>query len=201
MQIELRISTSVSLSSPTADDGLVTWLSVDIVRLDGDEDDRKEASLGNASVAMIHVGETANVGESLFDVLDADSDELHALTHVFFDEETRWLREPYANGTGSSLLYVSELEIEPPWQRRMIEQAAVRRLADTVGEGAAIVVVPFDVDTRRDPWMQIGFTVVTEPTDGEDGYLVLDTSLKHPRLAPSAEDNGCFEVRLTPDVQ
>lgn len=71
-------------------------------------------------------------------VLDADSEELFGLDDVFFDDD-EYLKPDYVNRVGFNVMYFAEVELLPAW-RRKVEQALVRRIADTWGQGCAIAV-------------------------------------------------------------
>ncbi len=74
------IETQVVLDEPSADQGLVTWFEVRILEgFEGADD----AAIGRARVARVHVGQALDAGESVLDVLDADSGELESLCPCF----------------------------------------------------------------------------------------------------------------------
>lgn len=72
----------------------------------------------------------------MLDVLDADSGELEALYHVFFDAGR--FRDEFVQGAGSDLLYVSEVRLEPRWKGRNIDvmMSGMRTMRDKCVEFA-----------------------------------------------------------------
>lgn len=93
--LRVIVETQLSLGEPNVDQGLVTWFEVRVVAGHGDEN----VEIGQARVARIRVGEASNLGEPLYQVLDADSGELEALYDVFFEDD--WFRDRFTMGAGS----------------------------------------------------------------------------------------------------
>jgi hypothetical protein len=184
------IETQVVLDEPSADQGLVTWFEVRILEgFEGADD----AAIGRARVARVHVGQALDVGESLLDVLDADSGELEAIYHVFFDEGG--FRDEFVQGAGSDLLYVSEVRLEPGWEGRNIDLALVRRLCDTLGQGCEVAVIPCRSSTDGERWQRLGFAVAGSAK--EAGYLYLPLGSRPARVAPN-DDLSSYRVVANP---
>jgi hypothetical protein len=175
----LRIHTDISLSTPSVDHGFVTWLGVDIIERRSDE---VEEAVGTARVALVHVGAIYNAEDSLYDVLDAESDELEVLHDLYFKDG--WVKLDLVDGGhGADLLYVSELELKDGltlWGTVGIQ--IVRRLCETLGAGCAIAVVRVEHGTPTQPWIEAGFLVTRPESPEHDGYLYVDTSLRAPDL-------------------
>lgn len=190
--MHLRISTEIPLHEPDSDAGFVTWLHVDI--LEDNEESAGEKRVGHARAAIVHVGRALDSEESLLDVLDADSGALEALYEVYFDPKTDWFKEELAEAAGRDLLYIHEIEIEPGHAGRNVELALVRRLADTLGQGCELVVLPFG--SRRDVelWSRLGFSVST-PGAGE-GYMHLSLAFRGPRI--DEDKPGHFKIVPNP---
>ncbi|MEO8178505.1 MAG: hypothetical protein ABI895_06705 [Deltaproteobacteria bacterium] len=182
------IETQVVLDEPSADQGLVTWFDVRMVEgFDGADG----AVAGRARVARVHVGAALDVGESLGDVLDADSGELAALYPVFFDEGG--LRDEFVQGAGSDLLYVGEVRLEPGWDGRNIELALVRRLCDTLGQGCDVAVVSCASDADVARWQRMGFA--PSGKDGRHAHLALAS--RQARVVPS-DDFSRYKIVANP---
>lgn len=183
------VETELSLDEPTADQGLVTWLSVRVVEeLDG----REGAVAVRARVARIHVGVAADAGERLQEVLDVEGGELEALYATFFEED--WFLEQFTEGAGSDLLYLSDVRVEPEWRGRNVELALVRRLCDTLGQGCELAVVPNGGDVTADRWQRLGFSA----TSGEGArFLHLPLGHRQARVV-LADDSRSFRVVPNP---
>jgi hypothetical protein len=126
-----------------------------------------------------------NRGVEMREVLSADIDELFALYDVFIDDD-EYLKPDHANGIGFNVMYFAKLELVPTWRGKRIEEALVRRVADTWGEGCAIAVVPLDDDVER--WREIGFQAPAPQ------YAFLDLSLAHPEVVAADDDGNTFRV-------
>jgi len=189
--LTLRVTADISLDEPTVDSGFVTWLDIDILAQDHDAE--TETEVGAAQVALIHVGETCNLGQSLAEVLDADSADLEALFDVYFEDG--WLKEEFADAVGANVLYVDDISLQTSWQGRNVEMAVVRRLSDTVGDGCALAVVPYRSDEEAEPWVRMGFGVTRPPSRDRCGYLTLQLALRSARVV---EDGARFRVIPNP---
>ena len=176
-----RITTEITLDEPDADEGLVSWLDIEVL---DDRLDEEQAVVGRARVAIIHV-EVA--GGRLFFALDADSGELESLYEVYFEGDS--FREEFFEGVGQDLLYVSEIELVPSSRGWNVELALVRRLCDTLGTGSALVVVRCADEPEAAAWRTMGF----ERTRGTSGLMHLRQSLVQPRVV-RVEGEGQFRV-------
>lgn len=185
--MHLKVTTSIPLGEPDADAGLITWLDVNVIHHE-DEDEETEQVIGEARIALVHVAEAGN---QLVDALDADSGELEALSGHYFDGD--WIKDELSEGKGTDLLYVSELDVHEKWQNRNIELAVVRRICDTLGQGCELAVIPYETDEELARWQQMGFEPTTSPSKGDCGYLHLQLALTHPRIEES-ESRGRFHV-------
>jgi len=180
--VTLEIHAELALREPDIDIGLVTWIDVRILA----RGDGAEKTVGTARAALILVATAAERGASMHDVLDADSGELEALYEYYFDEDG--LRDEYNEGAGSDVLYVSAIELEPPWRGRCIELAAVRRLCDTIGHGCGIAVVRVDDDLRAHGWKRMGFEVTVPAAGDRAGCMHLRLAYRAPRIIEDGDD-------------
>ncbi len=190
----LKLGTEIPLAEPNAEFGFITWLDVTIREFDS----QNLAPVGTARVAVIHCGEALNHGVSMHDVLDQDSEGLGVLDGIFFDDGS--LKDDYGNGVGSDVLYFDSLELRLDWHGRNVEEAVVRRVLDTWGQGCAIGVMPVKNIAEISRWETIGFEVAHAPTSGEQGYLCMDLSLKHPRIAQTDDDGHRFGIDVDDPV-
>ena len=183
------IETELPLHEPDVDWGLVTWLRIRL--LQGGPDD-SEQPIGAAQAARIHIAAALNAGESLYDVLDADSADLEALHSVFFNDGE--LREEYCQGAGSDLLYIRHIELEPDWEGRNVDLALVRRLCDTLGEGCELAVMEVDSDAEAAHWQRMGFQ---RAASDRGQFLYLPLALHQARVV-EAGDGASFKVVPNP---
>jgi hypothetical protein len=169
------------MAEPSADHGLVTWFEVRVVEgfeaTDG-------VVIARARVARVHVGAALDFGESLRDVLDADSGELAALYPVFFIDNE--LRDKFVQGAGNDLLYFCHVSLAPAWEGRNIEHALVRRIGDTLGQGCEVAVVLCSSAADAARWQRIGFAI--SDADGQFAHLALAS--RQARVIPNGDFSG-----------
>jgi hypothetical protein len=184
--LRINVSANIPLHEPDADEGLITWFSVGVYY---GEDENEEERIGEATVALVHVGEAANAGQDLLDALDADSAELEALYHTYFQDD--WIKDRFMDGSGSDLLYVADIEIAAAYDGRNIDLAVVRRLCNTIGHGCGLAVIPYDSKAEIAHWSRMGFAVSTpgKPT----GWLHMTMGDRKARIA-GPEDDGRFKI-------
>ena len=187
--MRMDVSTSIPLSEPNVDDGLITWFRIEIF----DDDETPARPVGRAQAGRIHASHAFDCGESIYDALDADSGELEALYEVFFEDG--WLKDDLSEGSGSDVLYVADIDIRPPYQAWNIDFAVVRRLCDSLGQGAALAVMPYESTEEIARWAQLGFEVATPGAD--EGYLFLRLTHRTARVDDS-DKPGHFKVLPNP---
>jgi len=186
--MHLSLSARVGLDEPTADDGFITWFDAEVVDEDG------ESVAARASAALIHVG---SAGEALYDAMDADSCQLEGLwtTYLMADrpDDERGEDSLYSRlqgDMGHCLLYVHELHVEPAFLAMNLAFAVLRRLADVVGESAAVVVARAEDPVQAETLRLLGF----EP--GPQPFWHLRQVLLQPTVRRG--DDGRFEVATLP---
>lgn len=175
------VETELSLGEPSAVQGLVTWFRAQVV---DDSEGGGGTVVGRGRVGRIHVGMAAGVGASLSDALAADSAELSELCGVFFEED--WFRQQFTEGTGSDLLYLSEVTFAPGWQARNVDLALVRRLCDTLGQGCELAVLRAGSEKVSRRWQRLGFRSGSE----ESGFLHLPLGSPRARVLASQDDRS-----------
>ena len=194
--LKIKVETELSTHEPTADVGFVTWWTITVTR-DPLGEEGAEIAVGSVRAATIHYGEVVDVAESLYDVLDADSGELEALSSVFFEED--WLRDEF-EATGNGLFYVAEIDMPDVWRQRGADLAIVHRLSCTLAMGCSLLVLEPDEWSRKDQWGRMGFM----PSNGDAGsFQFLNLTRDQPRVVSPARDDR-FEIlgpRNVPDEQ
>jgi hypothetical protein len=181
----LTLQTEMPLAEPNEEFGFVTWLDVSVRQFDAPT----RESIGRARIALIQVADAMNRGAEIREVLAAAGDELFALHDVFFDDD-EYLKPDYANGIGFNVMYFAEVELVSTWRGRRIEEALVRRVADTWGEGCAIAVVPVN-DEEIERWLDIGF----KSPDSASTFAYLDLSLAHPKMIALDDPGHAFAIQ------
>lgn len=202
--LRLSVSTRISVDEPSADGGFITWFDVLIHRYppvdddagaggdDLEEGDEGVEQIGRAAIAIVHVGAVLDSHDSLYDALDADSGDLEALYHLYFDEEQGWFKDEFGCAAGVDLGYIQELTIEPPWQGRNIELAVVQRLNATIAAGCKVLVIPVSSPEEITCWEQMGFEV-SAPEGSEPCHVHLNNAVAHPRVVPVEHPRGIPE--------
>ncbi len=186
--MHLYLSARVGLDEPTADDGFITWFDAAVV----DEDE--EVVAARARAALIHVG---SAGDALYDAMDADSSDLECLWTAYLmadrpEDESgeECLYSRVQGDMGHCLLYVHELHVEPAFLAMNLVFALLRRLADVVGESAAVVVARGEDPVAAETLRLLGF----EP--GPQPFWHLRQVLVQPTVRRGGD--GRFEVATLP---
>jgi hypothetical protein len=106
-------------------------------------DDGEETVAGHVRALKLHADLAANSGESLFDVCDSHSHEMHVLHGLLFDPDGQMLLPDLINAYDvfdSDVLVLDYVLIDPKWRRLKIGLLAARKLIDLLGGGCGLVV-------------------------------------------------------------
>lgn len=163
--MKLSIRADIELATPTTKKGYVTWLDVRL----GDAD----RTYGMARVALVHVGEIADVHGDLWPVLRGTR--LEALHDVYFEQG--WYKDAFADGAGIDLLYIESIELDESARNRNLDIAMVSRLAESLGSGCQLVVMGYRAAMEAAHWAQLGFAVTTSGRGA--GYMHLKLGYRH----------------------
>lgn len=189
--IRLRLESEVRAGEPSEDQGLVVRWRVRIVR--DHDDETLEEAVGEVHASLVHYGTATNVGADLGEALEAADESLASVNAAFFDDEG-WLRDDF-DAQGEGLLYVNAIEMDDANRDRLIDLAAVSRLADTLGLGCSLLVLGSEEMRWQPKWSRLGFEVIAGPND--EPFLVLNLSKRTPRVREAA-DLDRFEVVAAP---
>jgi hypothetical protein len=183
--LHLSVSTRIAVDEPSTDGGFITWFDI-LIHRDApvEMDDERVEQIGRARLAIVHVGALFESDDSLYDVLDADSGDLEALYHLYFDEEQDWFKDELGCAAGVDLGYLQALTLDPAWQGRNIELAVVQRLNATIAAGCKVLVIPVSSPDERARWEQIGFEA-SGLEGGEPDHVHLNNATTHPRVVPA----------------
>src|SRR5688572_16859301 len=101
-----------------------------------DDQTGEETDVGRAHAWRLHAGRAADARESLFDVCDAHSHELHVLHALLYEQGGHLFRDGIIrrfDAMDSDLLVLDYLVLDPNWRGLKLGLLAVRRLVDLVG--------------------------------------------------------------------
>jgi len=139
---DILCQTAVPLSSYNEPDDFVVKYEATI-RHDGEP-------IGEAVLYKVLLGLAANYGEHVFDIFDAHSQQLHDIYATLFDSKTEYFRDEVASEfecTGSDLLIVDSVVLEPKWRGLKFGLLALRRLIDLhEGDCGLVVCEPYPLE-------------------------------------------------------
>lgn len=181
-RMKLSITADIGLDEPRAGAGYMTWLEVCAGGAPGRPDVR-------ARVALLHVGEIADAHGDLWPALHGTP--LEAVHDAYFEQG--WYKDDYADGAGIDLLYVAEITVEGGVRDRNLDLAVVRRLADTIGSGCQLTVMPYRDAHEAAHWSRLGFAISTPGRPR--GLMHMKLGYRHARVV--ATEAGGFEVLPT----
>jgi hypothetical protein len=113
-----------------------------IIRCTRDRDN-KVCSAGKVHAYRIHAGLAANHRESLFDVCDAYSHEMHVLHTLLYEPNSHGFQEPLIDrfhAVEPDCLVLDYVLLNPRWRGLKLGLLAVRKLVDLIGGGCGLVV-------------------------------------------------------------
>jgi hypothetical protein len=99
--------------------------------------------VGKISALRVHAGLAHNAGESLFDVCDSHSDELHFLHTLLYEPDCFHFNDGIMarfDAVEPDLLVLDYVVLAPKWRKLKLGLLAVRRLVDMIGGGCGLAV-------------------------------------------------------------
>src|SRR5437660_7870279 len=105
--------------------------------------DGKVFRVGKAKAYRIHADLTHQSCESVFDVCDAHSQELHEVYAAVFDPTTSDFKDAVRrqfDGFDSDVLVIDYVLLAPRWRGLKLGLLAVRKMVDLLGGGCGLVV-------------------------------------------------------------
>ncbi len=108
-----------------------------------DDDTGAETKVGKVAALRVHAGLAHNAGESLFDVCDAHSGELHHLHTMLYEPDCYHFNDDIMarfDAAESDLLVLDYVVLDPKWRKLKLGLLAVRRLVDMIGGGCGLAV-------------------------------------------------------------
>jgi hypothetical protein len=108
-----------------------------------DDETGEESKVGKALALRVHAGLAQNAGESLFDVCDAHSHELHVLHTMLYEPDRYQFRQGVTDrfdAVEPDLLVLDYVVLNPKWRKLKLGLLAVRKLVDLIGGGCGLAV-------------------------------------------------------------
>ena len=120
-----------------------------------DDETGAVTKVGRLSALRVHAGRACDAGESLFDVCDCHSHELHVLHAMLYEPDAYSFRESVAtlfDATDADLLLIDYVILNPRWRKLKLGLLAIRRTVDLIGSGCGLVVsdiAPLRADAHK----------------------------------------------------
>jgi hypothetical protein len=120
-----------------------------------DDETGKVAKVGKVAALKVHAGLAQNAGESLFDVCDAHSQELHLLQTLLYEPDEFGFKEALVrkfDAIESDFLVLDYVILSPKWRKLKLGLLAVRKLVDLIGGGCGLAVsliAPIRADAHK----------------------------------------------------
>jgi hypothetical protein len=108
-----------------------------------DDETGEVSKVGRVKVQRVHAGLAHNAGESLFDVCDAHSHELHVLHTLLYEPEGYNFQDGIQarfDTFETDLLVLDYIVLAPKWRKLRLGLLAARQLTDMLGGGCGLVV-------------------------------------------------------------
>ncbi len=102
-----------------------------------------ETVVGRVHACRLHAGLALEHGESLFDVCDSHSDEMHVLHTLLFQPEKYELKTSLVERFDAydyDLLVLDSIVLDPKWRKLKLGLLVARKLIDILGGGYGLVV-------------------------------------------------------------
>src|SRR5690242_2304913 len=135
--------------------------------------DGKVFRVGKVKAYRIHADLAHQSGESVFDVCDAHSQELHEVYAAVFDPVIDDFKEAVRkqfDGFDSDVLVIDYVLLAPRWQGLRLGLLAVRKMVDLLGGGCGLTVsyiAPLNADAEEFKKVPAGW-IPHHPGEGEE---------------------------------
>ena len=123
-----------------------------------DDETGAVTKVGKVMALRVHAALAHNMGESLFDVCDAHSGELHHLHTALYEPDAYHFRDDLMarfDAAEPDLLVLDYVVLAPKWRKLRLGLLAVRRTVDLLGGGCGLAV-SYIAPLRRDAATYIG---------------------------------------------
>ena len=101
------------------------------------------SKVGKIAALRVHAALADNAGESLFDVCDSHSGELHFLHTMLYEHDCYHFRDELMvrfDTAEPDLLVLDYVVLAPKWRKLKLGLLAVRKLVDLIGGGCGLAV-------------------------------------------------------------
>jgi hypothetical protein len=108
-----------------------------------DDETGDVTKVGKVAALRVHAALAHNAGESLFDVCDSHSGELHHLHALLYEPDRYHFRDEVMarfDAAEPDLLVLDYVVLSPRWRKLRLGLLAVRRLVDLIGGGCGLAV-------------------------------------------------------------
>jgi hypothetical protein len=140
VSFDLTLSTTTSLPPLGEPDDFITTFSASVTCRD---EDGTPTEVGTALSYRIEASLAADAGESLFDVCDAHSAELHRVHALLYEPEGYEFREVLLRRFDiieSDCLVLDYVILDPKWRKLKLGLLVARRLVELLGGSCGLVV-------------------------------------------------------------
>jgi hypothetical protein len=149
---DITLQTTTSLH-PEGDPG--QFISEYFGTVRGENDAGKRLKVGKVHAYRVNVGQAVDQGQSLFDVFDAHSQQMHFLHTLLFEPNRDIFKESLFRGFDAlemDLLIIDYVILAPQWRGLKLGLLAVRKMIDLLGGGCGLTVAdiaPIDPDEHK----------------------------------------------------
>jgi hypothetical protein len=166
-----------------------------VIRYMGERDVRARP-VGRFVAHRLHVDQAINDNVSLFDICDADSQEMHDLYSALFDPDANDLKDEVRDqleATDSDLLIIDYIILNPKWRELNMVLLGARRLLEMLGGGCGLTVSDI-CPLSHDAYAQLRVPKSWLPVNENEKQA----SLAHTKLGRHFERRGFVQIADTP---
>lgn len=108
-----------------------------------DDESGAVTKVGRVAALKVHAGLALDSGETLFDVCDAHSHELHCIHTILYQSDEYGFRKKWVrkfDAVDTDFLLLDYVVLSPKWRKLKLGLLAVRKLVDLIGGGCSLAV-------------------------------------------------------------
>jgi hypothetical protein len=108
-----------------------------------DDESGAVTKVGRVAALKVHAGLALDAGESLFDVCDVHSRELHCIHTILYQSDEYGFRKKWVrkfDAVDTEFLLLDYVVLSPKWRKLKLGLLAVRKLVDLIGGGCSLAV-------------------------------------------------------------
>lgn len=192
----------LTLQEPNVDIGILQWLECELERVpcdsSGADDETKLETVGTVRVLHFSLSRSRYEPRPIEDILDADSDEALDLLPLFVnddgdEDDDNWWADAW-EVPGTSLIYVSRMQLSDEAVQANVPAAIVQRLVDLFDPAMTVVDPSWMPPTR---WAELGFVDGPKKTSTNGQLMIRDEQKVAPRVV---EEDGRSAFRIVHEV-